>query len=114
MGLVYHFALSEDGSVCYVSFITHKTMREAKSRLNKATFDAMQVTVEAEDITRSELVATALNLPLPEGKTDESVPPLSFYLGKSDVVVNLCIMVFVWLFTVFNFYLIGFLVNTFD
>ena len=37
-GLVYHVAMEEDGSACYVSFITHKAMREAKSKLSHARF----------------------------------------------------------------------------
>ena len=44
----------------------------------------------------------------------EKAPPLSFYLSFEDVQVNLVIMVLVWLITVFDFYLIGFLVNTFE
>ena len=42
------------------------------------------------------------------------MPPLSFYLTKPDIKNNLIIMVFVWLITVFDFYLVGFLVNTFE
>jgi hypothetical protein len=107
--------MDQSGTVCYVSFITHKSMREAKSSLSKAQFNGQPVqTNAAYDITRKDLIATALNKPLTDGDDDDSVAPLSFYLGKSDVKVNLVIMVFVWLITVFDFYLIGFLVNTFD
>lgn len=112
LGLVYHVAMVEDGESCYLSFITHKAMREAKSKLGQVQFSRNnKVTVSAEDITRTELVATALNITIGD---DDGIPPLSFWLSKSDVVTNLIIMVFVWLITVFNFYLIGFLVNTFD
>ena len=115
-GLVYHVAMEEDGTACYVSFITHKAMREAKSKLSQARFsqggtnDEQQVKVTTEDITRTELVATALNISL----TDDAIPPLSFFLSKFAIVKNLVIMMFVWLITVFNFYLVCFLVNTFD
>jgi len=37
-----------------------------------------------------------------------------FFLSNSDVRANLVIMTMVWLITVFDFYLIGFLVNTFE
>ena len=63
-----------------------------------------------EDITRTELVTTSLNISL----KDDAIPPLSFFLSKSDILNNLVIMILVWLITVFDFYLIGFLVNTFD
>ena len=63
-----------------------------------------------EDITRTELVTTSLNISLKE----DGIPPLSFFLKKSEIVNNLVIMVLVWLITVFDFYLISFLVNTFD
>ena len=84
IGLVYHLAMVEDGGSCYVSFITHKAMREAKSKLNHALFKpSKKVTVSAEDITRKELVATALNITIEE---DDGIPPLSFWLSKADVV----------------------------
>ena len=67
--------------------------------------------MQSENITRTELVATALNIPLPD---EDGVPPLTFYLSKPAIVNNLIIMIFVWLITVFDFYLIGFLVNTFE
>ena len=38
VGLVYHCAFQASGEVCYVSFITHKLMRDARSRLNKTRF----------------------------------------------------------------------------
>ena len=79
--------------------------------LNKKEFHGHKVKVQTEDITRTELVATALHIPLPD---DDQVPPLSFYLSKPDVSNNLLIMVLVWLITVFDFYLVGFLVNTFE
>ena len=86
-------------------------MREAKSKLSQAKYTKdNQVKVTAEDITRTELVATALNISL----TDDAIPPLSFFLTKFAIVKNLIIMMFVWLITVFNFYLVCFLVNTFD
>ena len=109
--MVYHVAMDEAQGTCFVSFITHKDMREAKSLLTKSRLAGQSVSVSTPDVTRTELVATALNLPAPE---DENVPPLSFYLSKPDVVANMSIMVLVWLITVFDFYLIGFLVNTFD
>ena len=107
--------MEEDGSACYVSFITHKAMREAKSKLSQARFsqegtNEQQVKVTAEDVTRTELVATALNISL----TDDAIPPLSFFLTKFAIMKNLVIMMFVWLISVFNFYLVCFLVNTFD
>ena len=86
-------------------------MREAKSMLNKKEFHGHKIKVQTEDITRTELVATTLQIPLPD---DDQVPPLSFYMSKPDVSNNLLIMVLVWLITVFDFYLVGFLVNTFE
>ena len=70
----------------------------------------------AYDITRTELIATALDKPLisDDQNGDVETAPISFYLGKSDVRVNLIIMVFVWLITVFDFYLLSYLLNTFD
>jgi len=89
-------------------------MKDAKSSLSKAQFNGQQIkTHSAYDITRKDLIATALNKPLGEDG-DDDIAPLSFYLGKTDVKINLVIMVFVWLITVFDFYLISFLVNTFD
>jgi len=112
LGLVYYVAMVEGGESCYLSFITHKAMREAKSKLSQVKFlHNNKVTVTAEDITRTELVATALQITIED---DNGIPPLSFWLSKADVVTNLIIMIFVWLITVFNFYLVGFLVNTFD
>jgi len=87
-------------------------MREAKAKLSQAIYKRnKRVKTVAEDVTRTELVSTALNITIEE---DDGIPPLSFWLSKSDVVSNLVIMMMVWLITVFNFYLIGFLVNTFD
>jgi len=42
------------------------------------------------------------------------VGTMSYYLGQRSVRVNLMIMACVWLITSFNYYLIQFLVNTFD
>ena len=39
---------------------------------------------------------------------------LSYYLGQRKIQINLLIMCFIWLSTSFNFYLIQFLINTFD
>lgn len=111
IGLVYYISMTHDGQSCYISFITHKAMREAKSMLGQAQFKkAKKLQVSTEDITRTELVTTSLNISLKE----DSIPPLSFFLKKSEILNNLVIMVTVWLITVFDFYLIGFLVNTFD
>ena len=85
-------------------------MRDAKSKIGRTRYFGRQVTCETPDVTRTDLVCTKLNVP----RAGEEVPPLSFYLGKTDVVVNLICMVSVWLITVFDFYLINFLVNTFD
>lgn len=109
-GLIYHIAMTEDGRACYVSFITHKAMREAKTKLNKLVFKRSMVRSSAEDITRTELVATALNISI----QDDEVPPLSFWLSKPDIFSNLVIMAFVWAITVSDFYLISFLVNTYE
>jgi len=111
VGLIYHIAMEESNGSCYVSFVTHKAMREAKSKLSKTSYKRHFIEVSTPNVTRNDLVCTALNLPL---TVDDGVPPLSFYLSKPDVVTNLICMVFVWLITVFDFYLIGFLVNTFD
>ena len=43
----------------------------------------------------------------------DQVAPLSYWLSKPDVAVNLFVMIVVWLITVFDFYLINFLMNTF-
>ena len=95
-------------------------MKDAKSALKKSQFNGRQILINAaHDITRTDLVASSLNQPVSDCNQDQSdaeddIAPLSFYMGKTDVKVNLTIMVFVWLITVFDFYLIGFLVNTFD
>ena len=36
IGLVYHIAMTHDGESCYISFISHKAMKEAKSKLGQA------------------------------------------------------------------------------
>lgn len=115
LGLVYYCTLEESGTVCYLNFITHKAMHDAKNALKNTNFNRHAIEVDpAYDITRTELIATTLKKPMPaEGETDEA-PPLSFFLSFTDVKINIVIMVFVWLITVFNFYLIGFLVNTFE
>lgn len=114
-GLVYHVALEEDGQSGYVSFITHKAMREAKAVLNNATFPQTASPVKAanDDITRTELVATALKIEIVDEKSDEA-PPLSFWLSKPAMRTNLFLMILVWLFTVFNAKLLNFLINSFD
>ena len=83
-------------------------MREAKTSLNNAVFEASHVRAHNEDITRTELVATALKLEIVADSQDDEVPPSSFFLAKSDVRTNLAIMVCVWLFTVFNSFLLSF------
>ena len=102
--------MADDGKSCYISFILHKTMRDAKSKISNLKYNKKAVDVSADDITRTELVETALNVTIEE----DSAPPLSFFMSRSEVKNNLVIMIFVWLITVFDFYLIGFLVNTFD
>ena len=37
-GLIYHCAVEQAGEVCYVSFITHKLMLDAKKRLRSCQF----------------------------------------------------------------------------
>ena len=90
-------------------------MHDAKTALKNTNFNRHPLEVDpAYDITRTELIANTLKKPMPaDGETDEA-PPLSFFLSFTDVKINLVIMVFVWLITVFDFYLIGFLVNTFE
>ena len=73
----------------------------------------MPVRAANQDVTRTELVATSLQIEIVDDKSDE-VPPLSYWLSKPELRTNLSIMILVWLFTVFNNYLLGFLVNTFD
>ena len=87
-------------------------MHEAKASIKNATFQGNKINIDAAyDITRSNLIATTLNKPTNEA---EEAPTLSFFLSYSDIRVNLVIMMIVWLITVFNSYLISFLVNTFE
>lgn len=115
LGSVYYVAHEESTtsswstSSCYVSFITYKTMLDAKSYISKCSFGDHKLKCTLPDVTRNDLISTTLKM-----TAADEVPPLAFYLGKSDVVINLACMVCVWLITVFDFYLISFLVNTFD
>ena len=108
LGQIYYIAMDEVSHSCYVTFITYKLMRDAKQSLARTRYFGKEVTLETPDVTRNDLVCTKLNVP------KDNLPPLSFFLSKTDVVVNLICMTSVWLITVFNFYLINFLVNTFD
>ena len=49
-----------------------------------------------------------------EVESEDKVAPISYWMSKPDVVINLIVMIFIWLFTVFDFYLINFLMNTFE
>lgn len=112
LGLIYYCTLEQSGTTCFLNFITHKAMKDARNVLKNSNYRGSKLRIEAAyDITRTELVNTSLGKSL--GEEDEA-PPLSFFLSNSDVRVNLVIMMMVWLITVFDFYLIGFLVNTFE
>ena len=43
----------------------------------------------------------------------EATPSTLYFLKQRTILVNLCIMIFIWITVVFNFYLIMFLVNSF-
>ena len=108
LGLIYYCTMDEDGTSCYISFITHRAMKDARSILKKGIYSGVKYQVESADIDRAELISQKLNKPL------DDTPPLSFFLSSQDLCVNLVIMVMIWLITVFDFYLVGFLVNTFE
>ena len=90
-------------------------MKDARNVLKKSvrsTVNFCDSKVEsAVDITRTELISQKLGTEVSE---KDDTPPLSFFLSSADLRVNLVIMVMIWLITVFYFYLIGFLVNTFE
>ena len=67
-----------------------------------------------EDITRMELARVALKLPLEIDRKEEFSPTLSMWLSKGEVFVNLLIMMYIWLITIFNFYLLTYVMTSFD
>ena len=87
-------------------------MREAKSIIDRSNKLGNCSATVASDITKNDLLGASLNREITADK--EKVAPLSYWMSKPDVVVNLIVMIFIWLFTVFDFYLINFLMNTFE
>ena len=49
-----------------------------------------------------------------DNEDDENFGSLTYFLRKRNIRINLSIMIPVWLITTFNYYLIQFLINTFD
>ena len=54
------------------------------------------------------------NIATDEGFQKNEAPPVSYYLKQRQIFVNLLMMSVVWLATVFGYYLILSLINTFD
>ena len=52
-------------------------------------------------------------LEVKDTKTEEA-PPLMFYLRQKVVLINLIIMIIIWATSTFDYYLVGFLIVTFD
>ena len=74
----------------------------------------IKVSLTSQVTSSSELVGVAMNTyDIVDDSADE-IAPLSYWVSKPDVAVNLFVMILVWLITVFDFYLINFLMNTFS
>ena len=75
------------------------------------------MTVQLSSLTGSEIVLTKTyheNIATDEGFEKNETPPVSYYLKQREIFVNLVMMSIVWLATVFGYYLILSLINTFD
>ena len=73
--------------------------------------------MQLSSLTGSEIVLTKTyheNIATDEGYEKSEVPPASYYLKQRQIFVNLVMMSIVWLATVFGYYLILSLINTFD
>ena len=75
------------------------------------------MTVQLSSLTGSEIVLTKTyheNITTDEEFQKNEAPPTSYYLKQRQIFVNLVMMSIVWLATVFGYYLILSLINTFD
>jgi len=80
-------------------------LAEARASLQFiAKFNGVPLNFNEEDFT------------LPNDGSDEKIktPPLSFWLRQPKILTNLIVMTIVWLTASFNFYLIAFLLTSFD
>ena len=55
-----------------------------------------------------------MKLPLQTEKKEDNSKPKSIWRAKGEVCVNLLIMMYIWLITIFNFYLLTYVMTSFD